>query len=200
MAAPHLFSDAAIDQAKSALRRQVLAARPGGDPASILSRLAELPLPGVVAGVWPLPGEIDLRALLTGLHARGHTVVLPQTPPRGAALVFRRWRPEGALLPGRFGTLYPDGEVMVPQALLVPLLAFDLACHRLGYGGGYYDRTLAALPGVPAIGYGWAAQQVARLPIGGHDRALDAVATEHGLIERPRSEHDRFDHALFVRV
>ena len=154
------------------------------DAAPVLSRLAALPLPAIVAGVWPLPHEIDLRGLLARLHARGHVIVLPEAPPRGAPLAFRRWHPDAALLPGRFATRHPDGPVLTPQLLLVPLLAFDRTCHRLGYGGGYYDRTLAALPGVPAIGYGWAAQQVTAVPVGPHDRALDAVATERELVER----------------
>ncbi len=180
MAAPH----ASLDAAKRDLRRRVLATQPGGDPAALLTRLAALPLPAIVAGVWPLAGEIDLRPLLHALHASGHTIVLPETPPRGLPLAFRAWHPGAALLPGRFGTHHPDGAVLTPHALLVPLLAFDRACHRLGRGGGYYDRTLASLPGIPAIGYGWAAQEVAAVPAGPYDRALDVVATERELVER----------------
>ncbi len=185
MAAPHRSTHDLTELAKRDLRRRMLTARQVcDDPAPILSRLAALPLPAVIAGVWPLPHEIDLRPLLDQLHARGHVIVLPVTPPRGSALTFRRWHPGAALLPGRFGTQHPDGPALSPQALLVPLLAFDRRCHRLGYGGGYYDRTLAALPAVPAIGYGWAAQQLTTVPISPHDRALDAVATERALIER----------------
>ena len=163
----------------------MLAARPvGADPAPILARLAALPLPMIVAGVWPLPGEIDLRSLLELLHVRGHVIVLPETPRPPAPLIFRRWHPGARLLAGRFATSYPDGPMLMPQLLLVPLLAFDQRCRRLGYGGGYYDRTLAALPGVSAIGYGWATQQVSSVPVGSRDRELDAVATELELVER----------------
>jgi 5-formyltetrahydrofolate cyclo-ligase len=78
----------------------------------------------------------------------------------------------------RFGTFAPDGEVLRPDWLFVPLLAFDRRGHRLGYGGGYYDRTLAGLPGATAIGCAFAAQEMARVPIGPNDIALHAIATE----------------------
>ena len=172
-----------LDAAKHDLRRRAVAPR-RGDPAAILARLAALSLPAIVAGVWPLADEIDLRPVLHRLHASGRTILLPETPPPGQALVFRHWQPGATLLPGRYGTRHPDGPIVAPQALLVPLLAFDRACQRLGRGGGYYDRTLAAWPGVLAIGYGWAAQEVRAVPVGPHDRALDAVATERELVER----------------
>ena len=103
-----------------------------------------------IAGFWPMGREINIRPLLVALAESGRAVLLPETPPRGQPLRFRRWRPGCAMVPERFGTLRPDGEVAVPGLLLVPLLAFDRAGRRLGYGGGYYDRTLAALPGVPS--------------------------------------------------
>jgi len=146
--------------------------------------LRELPLtPGAaVAGVWPLPGEIDLRPLWTALHASGHAVLLPQTTPRGEKLLFRQWRPDCAMLPERFGTLCPDGALAEPDLIFVPLLAFDRAGHRLGYGGGYYDRTLAHYHSVPAIGFGYAAQEVAAVPAAPHDRGLTSVFTEAGQV------------------
>jgi 5-formyltetrahydrofolate cyclo-ligase len=140
------------------------------------------PAGAVVSGVWPLPGEIDLRPLLEELHRRGHAVVLPVTPPRGQPLTFRRWRPGDVLVPERFGTMAPTGEEAVPDFLLVPLLAFDRRGYRLGYGGGYYDRTLAALPRRFALGFAFAAQEVEYVPVGPTDIRLDAVATERGII------------------
>jgi 5-formyltetrahydrofolate cyclo-ligase len=139
-----------------------------------------------VAGVWPLGQEIDIRPLLLALHERGHAILLPETTPRGNALIFRHWSPESVMIKERFGTFRPDGETGVPDLLLVPLLAFDRAGNRLGYGGGYYDRTLAALPGRPAIGFGYACQEVDTLPAEPHDRPLDAIATELGvhIVER----------------
>ena len=193
MAAPH-----SIPSEKAAARRAALAARAGQDPA-LGARLAgrfldALPLRAgaVVSGFWPLDGEIDLRPLLHALDGRGHPIVLPVTPPRGHPLRFARWRPGDALVPGRFGTLHPvghpTGEDLVPDVLLVPLLAFDARGNRLGYGGGYYDRTLAALPGRLAVGCAFAAQEVASVPVEPTDIRLDAVATERGVLmcpERP---------------
>ena len=82
----------------------------------------------------------------------------------------------------RFGTFRPTGDPMVPDLLLVPLLAFDGGCRRLGYGGGFYDRTLAVLPGRVAIGCAFAAQRVDHVLAEAHDIPLQAVATERGLI------------------
>ncbi len=187
MAAPHSLSPPDLLRLKAELRRRARAIRdtqsPGLGAALARHVLVQLPLPpgAAVAGTWPLAGEIDLRPLWHALHARGHTVLLPQTPPRGQPLIFRRWTPETAMIEEPFGTLRPDGPAATPDVILVPFLAFDAAGHRLGYGGGYYDRTLAGLPGIPAIGAGYAALQVDSLPVGPHDRALDAIFTEHGL-------------------
>jgi len=130
--------------------------------------------------------ELDIRPLLSALHERGHIVVLPETPPRGQPLVFRRWLPGMAMLVEKFGTSRPTGEVMAPDWLLVPLLAFDRTGHRLGYGGGYYDRTLAGLPNAVAVGCGWAAQEMDAVPAGPRDARLDAIATEREVIRVAR--------------
>ncbi len=135
-----------------------------------------------MAGFWPLAREIDIRPLLTQLSDRGHVIVLPETPPRGRPLVFRCWTPGAPMRRERFGTVCPDGAVMQPDFLLVPLLAFDRAGRRLGYGGGYYDRTLAGLPGARAVGCAYAAQEVDAVPAGPQDVRLSAVATERGVI------------------
>jgi 5-formyltetrahydrofolate cyclo-ligase len=109
-------------------------------------------------------------------------VVLPVTPKRGGALTFRGWRPGDVMIPERFGTMRPIGEVLVPDMLLIPLLAFDATGGRLGYGGGFYDRTLTELPGRFRLGCAFAAQQVDAVPVGPYDIRLDAVATEDGII------------------
>jgi 5-formyltetrahydrofolate cyclo-ligase len=177
---------------KRTLRTAMLAARSGCDPAlgaclashvmagGILDRLLSGPRQSI-AGFWPMGSEIDIRPLLHALVSRGYPILLPATPPRGQPLTFRRWRPGDAMLPDRFGTVAPPGEPGVPDMLLVPLLAWDLHGNRLGYGGGYYDRTLAGLPGRRAIGCAYAMQQVDRVPAGPHDVPLDAVATECGV-------------------
>ncbi len=141
-----------------------------------------MPKPGtVVAGFWPLPGEIDIRHLLHKLATVGYDVVLPVTPERGNPLTFRKWNIEDALLAGRYGTQHTDGVEMTPDFLLVPLLGFDAAGNRLGYGGGYYDRTLAALPGAFLLGCAFAAQEFAEIPAGPADIKLHAIATETGI-------------------
>jgi 5-formyltetrahydrofolate cyclo-ligase len=176
----------ALDEAKRAARAAARTVRAACDPA-LGAALVEPVLPiippgAIVAGYWPLPEEIDIRPLLAALHARGHALGLPVTPPRGQALAFRAWQPGAPLRPGRFGTFVPDGPLLMPNVLLVPLLAFDRRGQRLGYGGGYYDRTIAALPGVYTIGCAYAVQEVSAVPSGPTDRALDRVATERGLI------------------
>jgi 5-formyltetrahydrofolate cyclo-ligase len=186
MAAPHPPSD--LDHAKRAARERALAARAACDPqlgAQLAAHvLAEVRLPpGIpVSGFWPMPGEIDIRPLLVALHDRGHPVLLPETPPRGRPLIFRHWHPGAPMLRERFGTLRPEGAPGTPEVLFVPLLAFDRAGRRLGYGGGYYDRTLALLPRARAIGCAFAAQELDAVPAGAHDVRLHAVATERGVI------------------
>ena len=188
MAAPHGFPT--LDDAKRALRQRMLAARDGFDPIAAglalgahLLRLRPPPPSAIVSGFWPLGPEIDLRPLLFALHLRGHRIALPVTPPLGHPLTFRAWQPGDAMTPEKFGTMRPTGEILVPDVLLVPLLAFDRAGRRLGYGAGYYDRTLAGLPGAVAIGCAFQQQEVDAVPAGPYDVPLHAVATDAGVIE-----------------
>ncbi len=174
--------------AKRLSREHALTVRTGCDPSLgvVAGRhlLAGYPPPAgaVIAGFWPLPGEIDLRPLLHEFAACGHFVVLPVTPKRGEALSFRRWQPGEIMVAERFGTQRPTGEIMVPDFLLVPLLAFDRRGHRLGYGAGYYDRTLAGLPRAIAVGCAFAAQEMDEVPAGPYDVKLHAIATELGVL------------------
>jgi 5-formyltetrahydrofolate cyclo-ligase len=188
MAAPHsAFPDLA--DAKQAMRQRAMVAREAWDPLAAGLALAghvlrdRPPPPGaVVSGFWPIGGEIDVRPLLLALHVRGHKIVLPVTPKRGNPLSFRLWLPGDVLQPERFGTARPIGVAAVPDFLLVPLLAFDRRGHRLGYGAGFYDRTLAGLPGRSTLGVAYAGQEVPEVPAGPSDVALDAVATDNGVI------------------
>jgi 5-formyltetrahydrofolate cyclo-ligase len=132
--------------------------RTGFDPAVSGAAVAEIvlrtcpPPPGaVVSGFWPIGDELDIRPLLHALHARGHPIVLPVTPRRGNPLTFRLWQPGDVLEPERFGTFRPIGEERAPDFLLVPMLAFDRRGYRLGYGAGFYDRTLEGLRGVAGL-------------------------------------------------
>ncbi len=178
-----------LDAQKQALRRIALTVCQALDPVAAGKALSEhaiksdlLPANGVIAGFWPIRQEIDIRPLLHALYHRGNEVALPVTAQRGEQLSFRIWRPGETLLPEPFGTVRPTGDIVLPDTLLIPLLAFDAAGGRLGYGGGFYDRTLAALPGCLRLGCAFAAQQVDAVPVGPYDVRMDAVATENGII------------------
>ena len=175
------------DEARAAARARRGMCRPewGHRLAGHLLATTTIPPNATVAGFWPMPEEIDIRPLLLALLGRGHALLLPETPSRGQPLLFRHWRPGMPMIAERFGTLRPDGAPGVPTLLLVPLLAFDARCNRLGYGGGYYDRTIAVHPGIRSIGCGFAAQRLDAVPVLPHDARLDAVATEAGVILNP---------------
>ncbi len=143
----------------------------------------DFPAGCVVSAYWPIGSEIDPRPLMVRLHGDGHPIALPVTPARGKPLVFRAWRPDDTLEAAGFGTREPLAfqAELTPRVLIVPLLAFDRAGYRLGYGGGYYDRTLARLResgAVLAVGVAYAAQEVSRVPRDGGDQAVDWIVTE----------------------
>ena len=140
-----------------------------------------------ISAFWPMGEEIDIRPLLQALHEDGHALCLPRTPRRGEPLTFHAWRPGDALERGPVGTSQPPAAspVVEPDALIVPLLAVDPAGFRLGYGGGYYDRTLTRLRqrrAITAIGVGFEAQRIARVPTGPNDARLDFLLTERALL------------------
>lgn len=172
-------------------RRDRTAAEIGGCGdalAAVFAAAVTVPDGAVVSGFFPFGNEIDVMPLLARLRAAGHEIALPVVTPRGEPLVFRRWRPADAMARGPFGIRQPrdDAPVLVPDLLLVPLLAFDRRGRRLGYGGGYFDRTLAGLraQGRPlAVGVAFAAQEVDAVPVADYDQPLDWVATEREAIE-----------------
>jgi 5-formyltetrahydrofolate cyclo-ligase len=152
---------------------------------------AELAPAGAVAsGFWPIRDEFDPRPTLEALAARGHRLCLPVVVGKGRPLAFRAWKPGDPLEHAGFGLSVPrwDAPPAVPDFLLVPLLAFDRRFHRLGYGGGYFDRTLAALRTrshrIFALGVGFARQEMPEVPALDYDQRLDGVATERELIRR----------------
>jgi 5-formyltetrahydrofolate cyclo-ligase len=150
-------------------------------------RIAGLDLPiekdAVVSFYWPMGDEADPRALAMRLGALGHALALPVVARKKSPLMFRRWREGDPLVVHPFGMHEPasDAPAMTPDVLLVPLLAFDGRGHRLGYGGGFYDRTLASLRTKLAIGVAYAGQEVDALPATPHDHPLDMVVTELGV-------------------
>jgi 5-formyltetrahydrofolate cyclo-ligase len=151
--------------------------------ATFLDAFADLPAGATIAGYWPIGDELDVRPLMERLHVRGCALCLPVVVAKGRPLLFRRWRPGDALVPGGLGIPVPGegaGEVR-PDLLLVPLLAFDRGGHRLGYGAGFYDRTLALLRSdgpVTAVGVGYDAQEVPAVPRDALDQPLDWIVTE----------------------
>ena len=143
----------------------------------------------VVSGYWPFRDEFDPRPLMAALLARGHVCALPVVAGRGKPLAFRVWRPGDELVEGTFGISAPgdDAAAATPRVLIVPLLAFDSRGYRLGYGGGYYDRTLGVLRAEGrvecAVGLGFEAQRVDAVPGGASDERLDWVVTERRALE-----------------
>jgi len=175
-------------------RAQAFASLPqaGQDLAARFHDAVHLPRGAVVSGYWPLDGELDIRPLLHQIHEQGHPIGLPVVKGKGQPLLFRRWTPGTVLVQGSFKVMTPpEGAPEIePDVLLVPLLAFDHAGYRLGYGGGFYDRTLekrrhGAHSGgthsghrVLAIGVAYAAQETDSLPRGPFDQRLDWIVTE----------------------
>jgi 5-formyltetrahydrofolate cyclo-ligase len=153
----------------AAVRRQLDAAFPA---------LAEL----VIGFCWPVQNEPDLLPLVAEWIARGGRVALPVVIRPGEPLAFREWWLEQPLAPDRYGIPTPtDGDFLVPQVLLLPVNAVDAAFYRIGYGGGFFDRTLASLSPRPlAIGVGFDFQRVADIRPQPHDLPLDAMVTESG--------------------
>lgn len=145
----------------------------------------------IIAGYWPIKDEVDIRPLLNFL-VKTHPIVLPVTPRDRLRLSFRQWIPDCEMEKGPFGTLHPVGALgegadpLVPDVIMVPLLAFTRRGDRLGYGGGYYDATIAALkaqnPALRTVGVAYAGQLVKSLPLEDTDMALDHILTERGLI------------------
>ena len=157
------------------------------DPSAAIELIRHFPAArfrgALIGGFWPIKDEIDVRPLMQALHAAGQALALPCTPRAGKPLTFRAWTPDQALKQGSYGTRepFPDAPMAEPDILLMPLLAFTANGGRLGYGGGFYDRTLAALrekKHIFACGVAYAAQEAALLPMGEYDAPLNGILTE----------------------
>ena len=164
----------ALSEAKRAAAAKALAKR--GLPLDIANG-------AIVSGYSPIRSEIDPLPLMRALAAKGVRLALPAVLARGKSLAFRAWSPNDRLLMGPLGILEPSPAAaeLVPDIMLVPLAAFDRLGHRIGYGAGHYDYTLAHLrkaKAVIAIGIAFAAQEIASVPALSHDVALDYVLTE----------------------
>ncbi len=188
--------NSASDQ-KAQLRRQAMAGRDAMLP-EVRQRAAEaiaarpFPLaiaPGVVvSGFMPLTSEINPLPLMKQLAGQGARLALPAIAGRGRALMMRAWQFGAPLERGQWGIREPrpDAAEVEPDILLVPLLAFDRAGHRIGYGAGYYDLTVAQLRArkpIAAVGLAFAIQEVAVVPATPRDSRLDLVLTEREVID-----------------
>ena len=178
---------------KAAARKTAFAARKAAQGAGqgaacdhltqVIARLGAVPL----AGYLPIRTEIDPRPAMV---AHGGPVGVPVILGPGQPLMFRRWTPGVPLVEGPFGAQIPaEGEEITPRLLIVPLVAFDRRGFRLGYGGGFYDRTLEGLRAagpVTAVGFAFAAQELPEVPIEPTDQPLDLIVTERGVLEPAR--------------
>lgn len=168
-----------------ARRRDAFARRSENDTAALEKAL--LPHAGkVLSGYMPMRTEINCVPAMAAHVGRGGRVGVPVILGAGQPLKFREWTPSTPMIEGEFGALIPEsGDWLVPEVLVVPLLAFDRRGYRLGYGGGFYDRTLEllrAMGPVKAIGFAFAAQEIDRVPTEATDQPLDLIVTERGIV------------------
>ena len=173
----------AMRQEMVARREKLDAAEHAGRSARIVEHLqATLAAPKVAAFCWPIKNEPDVRALLAIWARQGTRGALPVVLEAAAALAFRQWTPETPLIDDRYGIPTPaSGEFVQPDLILLPLNAFDANGYRLGYGGGFFDRTLAALSPRPlAVGVGFEINRVDCIRPQSHDQQLDWIVTENG--------------------
>lgn len=142
--------------------------------------------PGALGVYWPFRAEFDPRPLIDAAVAAGRMVALPVVVDKKGPLEYRAWKPGEALATGVWDIPIPEKrEIVVPSAVLAPLVGFDRECYRLGYGGGYFDRTLAAFPPRPmAIGVGFAFQEIATIHPQDFDIPMEVIVTEAGLRRR----------------
>ena len=172
----------ALARASAFARRAGAFAAGQGQAAEILADFFAAHRGRVLSGYMPMRTEIDpLPAMAAHQGPVGVPVIIAKATP----LRFREWSPGCRLVEGAFKALIPaEGAWVEPEVLIVPLLAFDARGYRLGYGGGFYDRTLAGLRArgqVLAVGFAFAAQEVAKVPTDAFDQRLDAVVTENGV-------------------
>lgn len=171
---------------KAAFARRAVAHQAGHPaPAAHLARVLDAHRGKTIAGYMPMRSEIDPLPAMTACAAFG-PVAVPVIIAPASPLRFARWTPDMPMIAGDFGALIPqEMTFLTPQIVIVPLVAFDRKGGRLGYGGGFYDRSLQALRAqgpVLAIGFAWAAQEASDLPLEPTDEPLDLIVTEAGVL------------------
>lgn len=197
------FEIAELDAAKRALRKTCAERREQLSPAYRMAAAAHIanigldfakPLKNISVSAYSAMGpEIDPAPLVERLAASGFSTCLPVIQPKGSPLKFRAWQPGERLVARTWGIREPadDAPEVDPDILLVPLLAFDRRGMRLGYGGGYYDRTLErlrALKPITAVGLAYREQEISVVPSGPHDQPLDWVLTDEGPLRTGSSD------------
>lgn len=200
---PHFFSSDANQSremlsAKRKLREAMLLKRQQVPHVAMLSasesvarHFADHPILSFAAsfaGYRAVRGELDVMPVFTMMRRYEKAMGLPRMVAKDAPLVFHHWQPGASLTRHMLGIEEPSAEqeILVPEVVLVPLLAFDGDGYRLGYGAGFYDRTMQALREAPTppplfIGVAYSMQEVEHVPAGEHDQPLDGIITEHGV-------------------
>lgn len=194
---PDEAPEARLARWRKAERERLIAARLALDGAARRACAAKIAerldaVIGDVAGktvstYWPFRGEPDLRSWMEAVEARGGRCALPVVVRKGAPLVFRTWRKGEPLASGVWNIPVPAaGTEVVPDVVIAPVVGFDRGAWRLGYGGGFFDRTLASLPARPlAVGVGYAMQEIDTIYPQPHDIPMTVVATERELTSPP---------------
>ena len=186
-----------ISELKSVIRKDAILRRdalPAAERAKAAEIIATRPFPVamnagmIVSGFMPLKTEINPLPLMRSLAARGARLALPAIDGRGKPLIMRAFAFGDELASGQWGIREPKADTpdVAPDVLLVPLLAFDRTGHRIGYGAGYYDMTIAglrAMKPVVAVGIAFAAQEIGEVPVTPRDARLDLVLTEREIID-----------------
>lgn len=182
-----------ISEQKSSARKSAFAARKvahgqGLDQDAnswLLGYIAMHPQADVIAAYMPIRTEVSPLAAMTVMHGQGRRICVPVVLGEAQPLEFREWTPDCAMVEGVFGAAIPEeGAVLVPDLVITPLLAWDRLGYRLGYGGGFYDRSFQGLRRVRptlGVGFAYAAQEVAKVPTETTDQPLDAVVTEQNI-------------------
>lgn len=184
-----MISEQKADARKDGYARRKAAHDACGDCASrafghLLSYIAELGEGLVISGYMPIRTEIDVLPAMTALHALGHRICVPVIVRPGLPLSFREWTPDCEMVNGPFGAQVPaGGDWLSPELLIVPMVAFNAQGFRLGYGGGFYDRSLELLrkkKPTLAVGYAYSGQ-MGEVPVEETDQRLDAMVNERGI-------------------
>jgi 5-formyltetrahydrofolate cyclo-ligase len=181
---------------KPELRAQLLASRKALPPeevtvfsAHVCEKLAEILTHDidVIAGYWPINNEVDITPFLMACHGYGKRIVLPTIPAAEMTMHFVSWEPGDEMKRSALGTLEPaNGKPQTPDLVLAPLVGFDRRGHRIGYGKGYYDKTLLQLrqlnPRAKAVGVAYGFQEVPNVPQSAFDQRLNGVVTDREVI------------------